>query len=64
MSSTKLKTIKLKLYRSLNKRLADHKACAAGLGLKKINQVVEVLDTPENQGMYKKISYMVEMING
>lgn len=59
----KQKTVKLKLVRSLCKCLADHKSCAAGLGLKKINQVVEVLDTPENMGMYKKISYMVEMIN-
>jgi len=56
--------IKLKLIRSLNRRQASHRACVNGLGLKKINQVVEVLDTPENRGMFNKVSYMVEMIDG
>ncbi len=60
MSKTKAKTVKVKLIKSLNGRLSDHKACASGLGLRKINQVVEVLDTPENQGMINKISYLLQ----
>ena len=32
-----------------------------GLGLKKINQTVQVLDTVENRGMINKISYMLKV---
>ncbi len=42
-------------------RLPVHRACLKGLGLRKINQSVEVLDTPENRGMIKKISYMLRV---
>lgn len=40
-------------------RLKSHQACLKGLGLRKIRQTVEVIDTPENRGMINKISYMV-----
>ncbi|MFC4159775.1 50S ribosomal protein L30 [Chitinimonas lacunae] len=52
--------VKVTLVKSLIGRLESHKACARGLGLKKINQSVEVLDTPENRGMINKISYLVK----
>jgi large subunit ribosomal protein L30 len=42
-------------------RLPKHKACLSGLGLRKINQTVEVIDTPENRGMINKISYMLRV---
>ncbi len=42
-------------------RLPLHQACLKGLGLKKINQTVEVLNTPENKGMINKISYMLSV---
>lgn len=42
-------------------RLPRHQACLNGLGLKKINQTVEVLNTPENRGMINKISYMLKV---
>ncbi|CAA6801377.1 MAG: LSU ribosomal protein L30p (L7e) [uncultured Thiotrichaceae bacterium] len=54
------KKLKVTLYRSLNGRLKSHKACAAGLGIRKMHNPVEVIDTPENRGMINKISYMVE----
>jgi len=57
--SKKAKHLKLTLKRSLNKRLADHKACVAGLGLRRIGHTVTVLDTPENRGMISKVAYMV-----
>ncbi len=59
-AKTQIRTIKVKLIKSLNGRLVAHKACASGLGLRKINQVVEVLDTPENLGMIHKISYLLK----
>ena len=55
------KTLKVTLVKSLIGRLSHHKACATGLGLKKIHQTVEVLDTPENRGMVDKIYYMVKV---
>ncbi|MDF1689763.1 MAG: 50S ribosomal protein L30 [Cycloclasticus sp.] len=56
-----MKTIKVKMIRSKNGRLASHKACIAGLGLRKIHQTVEVIDTPENRGMINKVHYMLQV---
>jgi len=55
------KTVKVKLVKSLIGRLEAHKACAKGLGLKKIGQVVLVAATPENMGMINRISYLLEL---
>ncbi len=61
MAKAKKKTVSVKLVKSLNGRLAAHKACAAGLGLRRMHQTVEVLDTPENRGMINKIHYMLSV---
>lgn len=42
-------------------RLANHKACLTGLGLRRIRHTVEVIDTPENRGMINRINYMVSV---
>ena len=55
-----VKKIRVTLVKSLIGRIESHKACANGLGLKKIKQVVEVIDTPANRGMINKISYLVK----
>jgi large subunit ribosomal protein L30 len=55
------KTIKVTLVRSTNGRLASHKACASGLGLRRMHHTVEVLDTPSNRGMINKIAYMLNV---
>ena len=57
----KQKTIKVKLIKSQSGRLKSHKACVAGLGLRRINQTVEVIDTPENRGMIDKVSYLLQV---
>jgi large subunit ribosomal protein L30 len=54
------KTIKVKLVRSLIGRGRKHIACANGLGLRRMHQVVEVEDTPANRGMINKISYLLQ----
>ncbi len=54
------KTVKVTLVKSLIGRLASHKACAYGLGLRKIRQTVEVIDTPENRGMINQINYLLK----
>jgi large subunit ribosomal protein L30 len=55
----KPKELKVTLVKSKHGRLKSHKACVAGLGLRKIHQSVTVADTPENRGMINRISYMV-----
>ena len=56
------KTMRVTLVRSLNGRLADHKACARGLGLRRMRQVVEVEDTPATRGMVNKVPYLVKVL--
>jgi large subunit ribosomal protein L30 len=51
--------LKVTLVRSPNKRLASHKACISGLGLRRINHSVQVEDTPCTRGMIRKIGYLV-----
>ena len=55
------KTIKVKLIKSLIGRLPKHKKCVYGLGLSKIGQQVEVLDTPATRGMIDKVRYLLEV---
>ena len=55
------KKITVKLVRSLIGRLPSHKACATGLGLRRINQVVVVENTPCNLGMIEKIFYLLKV---
>lgn len=54
--------MKVKLVRSMNGRLKSHKACARGLGLRRIHQVVDVEDTASTRGMLNKVSYMVQLV--
>ena len=53
--------IKLTLVKSRYGRLKNHKACVAGLGLRRINHSVVVDDTPENRGMINKVSYLLRV---
>ncbi len=57
----KPKQIKVTLLKSRFGRLKSHRACVAGLGLRKIRQSVVVLDTPEIRGMVNKVSYLVSV---
>ena len=56
------KTIKVKLVRSVSGRLASHKACVSGLGLRRMHQVVEVEDTACTRGMINKVSYLLDVL--
>jgi len=55
------KTLKVTLLRSKFGRLAAHRACLSGLGLRRIRQTVEVEDTPCTRGMINKVFYMVKV---
>ena len=54
-------TIKVTQVRSTNGRLQNHKACVAGLGLRRIGHTVEVEDTPSIRGMINKVHYLVRV---
>lgn len=53
--------LKLTLIRSKHGRLRTHRACVAGLGLRRMHQTVEVLDTPENRGMINRVNYLLRV---
>ena len=55
------KELKVTLVKSKFGRLKSHKACIAGLGLRKIHQTVTVIDTPENRGMINRVSYLLSV---
>ena len=52
-------TLKVKLVRSPIGTLPKHRLCLRGLGLRRMNQTVELEDTPAVRGMINKVSYMV-----
>ena len=55
------KQLKVTLVKSKFGRIKSHKACVAGLGLRKIHQTVTVIDTPENRGMINRVSYLLSV---
>ena len=55
------KMMRVTLVRSMNGRLATHKACVRGLGLHRMHETVAIDDTPSTRGMVKKLSYMVKV---
>jgi len=55
------KLLNVTLVKSVHGRLANHKACVSGLGLRRMHQTVQVNDTPENRGMINKVSYMLSV---
>jgi large subunit ribosomal protein L30 len=54
-------TITVKQIRSSAGRLKAHKSCLRGLGLRRINHVVTVDDTPSNRGMINRVHYLVSV---
>jgi large subunit ribosomal protein L30 len=55
------KTVKVTQVKSSIGRLPKHKACLAGLGLRRINHTVELEDTPSVRGMINKVIYMIKV---
>jgi large subunit ribosomal protein L30 len=54
--------IKLKQTGSPIRRPASQRATLKGLGLDKMNRVVEIEDTPEVRGMIRTVRHMVEVV--
>jgi large subunit ribosomal protein L30 len=56
-----MKTIKVKLLKSVSGCKQGHRDTVRGLGLKRINHVVELADTPEVRGMIHRVNYLVRI---
>lgn len=56
-----MKKIKIRLVKGLAGTRQDHRATVRGLGLKRINSVAELVDTPEVRGMINKVAYLVRI---
>ena len=56
-----MKKIKVKLVRSVASCKQGHRDTVRGLGLKRINPVSELNDTPEVRGMINRVNYLVRI---
>jgi large subunit ribosomal protein L30 len=61
MSNQVKKTLKVKLVKSPSRTAGGHRDTVLGLGLKRINQVRELEDTPAVRGMITKVAYLVRI---
>ena len=59
---TTQQTVKAQLVRSPIGCKQDHRDTVRGLGLRKLNSVSELEDTPSVRGMINKISYLVKVL--
>jgi len=55
------KKIKVTLVKSTNGCKIGHRATVRGLGLRKLNQTVELVDTPAVRGMIERVNYLVRI---
>jgi large subunit ribosomal protein L30 len=55
------KKIKVTLVKSTNGCKTGHRATVRGLGLRKLHQTVEVVDTPAVRGMIERVNYLVRI---
>lgn len=55
------KSIRVTLVKSPAGRLKKHRACVAGLGLRRIGHTVAVEDTPSVRGMINRVSYLLQV---
>lgn len=53
--------LKVTLVKSSRGKIADHKACVAGLGLKRVRHTVDVQDNPCIRGMINKVAYLLKV---
>jgi large subunit ribosomal protein L30 len=61
MADTK-KTLTVQLVKSVNGTKQSHRDTVKGLGLRKLNSVRELEDTPAVRGMINKVSYLVKVL--
>jgi large subunit ribosomal protein L30 len=55
------KMVRVRLVKSVNSTPAKHRLCVKALGLKRINHVVELKDSPSVRGLIDKVNYLVRV---
>jgi large subunit ribosomal protein L30 len=58
-----MSTIKVQLVKGLIGTRQDHRATVRGLGLRRVNSVSELQDTPSVRGMINKVAYLVKVVS-
>ena len=53
--------IKVRLLKSVNSVKRSHRATVRGLGLRRIDHVVELADTPAVRGMINRVAHLVRI---
>jgi large subunit ribosomal protein L30 len=56
------KKLKVTLVKSFLKCKETHRATVRGLGLRRLNQSVELIDTPAVRGMINRVYYLVKAV--
>jgi large subunit ribosomal protein L30 len=56
------KKVKVTLVKGLIGTRESHRATVRGLGLRRVNSVSELQDTPSVRGMINKVSYLVKVV--
>mgnify|MGYP003433515066 CR=1 FL=1 len=60
--ATEHKTVKVQLGRSTIGCKQSHRDTVRGLGLRKLNSVRELQDSPAVRGMINKVDYLVKIV--
>ena len=53
--------LRIRLLKSTNRRTRQHRACVAGLGLRRIGDEVCLPDRPEIRGMVNRVNYLLHV---
>ncbi len=59
--NTHARQLKVSLVKSISGRLKNHQDCVRGLGLRRLNDSVIIVATPENMGMVNKVNYLLKV---
>ena len=62
MSTSAATTLKIKLVRSPIGSRQQHKETVRSLGLRRLNQIVELPATPQVRGMVRAVRHLVEIV--
>jgi large subunit ribosomal protein L30 len=56
------KTVTVKLVRSVIGTKHEHRATVRGLGLRRLNSIAVLEDTPAVRGMINKVDYLIQVL--
>ena len=58
------KKIRVRLFKSINGCQARHRVSVRALGLRKLNDVRELVDSPSVRGLINQVNYLVRIEEG